>query len=174
LTARGNRRQPIFLDDDDRRWFLRLFAAAVKKYHWTCHAYCLMGNHVHLLIELREETLSEGMQWLLGRDAQDFNWRHDYDGHLFQGRFRSELVESNVHLLELSRYIVNNPVRANLCPTAADWPWSSYRAAVGAIRKPPFLTVDWLLEPFGHTVERRRETYAGFVADGAIRARASP
>ena len=170
LTARGNRRQLIFLDDDDRRWFLRLFGATVTKFRWTCHAYCLMGNHIHLLIELHEENLSEGMQWLLGRYAQDFNWRHGYDGHLFQGRFKSEIVESNWHLLELSRYIVNNPVRARICETAADWPWSSYRAAIGTIPAPSFLTLDWLLEQFGHTPETRRTTYAAFVADAPIRA----
>jgi REP element-mobilizing transposase RayT len=170
VTARGNRRQAIFLDDDDRRWFLHLFAAAVEQYRWTCHAYCLMGNHVHLLIQLEEENLSEGLQWLFGRYAQDFNWRHGYDGHLFQGRFKSEIVESNWHLLELSRYIVNNPVRARICETAADWTWSSYRAAVGSIPAPRFLAVDWLLEQFGHNRRQRRETYAAFVADGAIRA----
>jgi putative transposase len=170
ITARGNRRQAIFLDDDDRRWFLRLFDAATDKYHWKCHAYCLMGNHVHLLIELGDENLSEGMQWLLGRYAQDFNWRHGFDGHLFQGRFKSESVDSNWHLLELSRYIVNNPVRARICATAADWPWSSYRAAIGTIDAPRFLTVDWLLEQFGHTAEARRMAYATFVSDGAIRA----
>lgn len=176
LIARGNRRQGIFLDDDDRRWFLRQLADTIGKFRWICHAYCLMGNHVHLLIELQDENLSEGMQWLLGRYAQDFNWRHGYDGHLFQGRFKSEFVESNWHLLELSRYIVNNPVRANFCETAAEWPWSSYRAAVGTIPPPRFLTVEWLLEQFGHTAEARRESYAAFVAEGAavIQARASP
>jgi len=170
ITQRGNRRQTIFLDDDDRRWFLHLFAATVTKFQWACHAYCLMGNHVHLLIERRDQNLSQGMQWLLGRYAQDFNWRHGYDGHLFQGRFKSETVESNWHLLELSRYIVLNPVRAGICETAADWPWSSYRAAVGTIAAPSFLTLDWLLEQFGRTVEARRTAYAAFVADGAIRA----
>jgi putative transposase len=170
ITARGNRRQDIFLDDDDRRWFLRLFEVTVARFRWTCHAYCLMGNHVHLLIELGDENLSEGMQWLFGRYAQDFNWRHDFDGHLFQGRFKSELVESNWHLLELSRYIVLNPVRARMYKSAADWPWSSYRAAVGTIAAPPFLTLEWLLEQFGRTLEARRTAYATFVADGAIRA----
>ena len=120
-------------DDNDRRWFLRLFDAAVTKFSWTCHAYCLMGNHVHLLIELQDETLSEGMQWLLGRYAQDFNWRHGYDGHLFQGRFKSETVDSNWHLLELSRYIVLNPVRAEMCDRADQWPWSSYCESVGLV-----------------------------------------
>lgn len=170
ITARGNRRQPIFLDDDDRRWFLRQFATAVERYRWTCHAYCLMGNHVHLLIQPQDENLSDGLQWLFGRYAQDFNWRHGFDGHLFQGRFKSEMVESNWHLLELSRYIVNNPVRAGICRTAADWPWSSYRAAIGEVKRPTFLTVDWLLEQFGHTTETRRSAYATFVSDGAIRA----
>jgi REP element-mobilizing transposase RayT len=167
LTARGNRRQDVFLDDDDRRWFLRLFEAAVTRYRWKCHAYCLMGNHVHLLVELTEENLSEGMQWLLGRYAQDFNWRHGFDGHLFQGRFKSQTVDTTWHLLELARYIVNNPVRARLCRKAADWPWSSYRASVGAVAVPRFLTLDWLLEQFGRTAERRRQTYERFVAEGA-------
>jgi REP-associated tyrosine transposase len=170
ITARGNRRQAIFFDDDDRRWFLRLFECAVTRFRWTCHAYCLMGNHVHLLIEIRDENLSEGMQWLLGRYAQDFNWRHGFDGHLFQRRFKSETVTSDRHLLELSRYIVLNPIRAGICTSAADWPWSSYRAAVGAVSAPPFLTVDWLLEQFGRTMEAARLTYELFVADGAIRA----
>lgn len=171
ITARGNRRQLIFLDDDDRRWLLRLFGAAVARFRWTCHAYCLMGNHLHLLIELSDESLSGGMQWLLGRYAQDFNWRHDVDGHLFQGRFKSETVESNWHLLELSRYIANNPVRAGLCETAADWTWSSYQATLGTVPVPGFLTVDWLLAQFGQTVETRRAAYAVFVAEGADRAR---
>jgi putative transposase len=170
ITARGNRRQAIFIDDADRRSFLRLFEATVARFGCTCHAYCLMGNHVHLLIELADPNLSEGMQWLFGRYGQDFNWRHGFDGHLFQGRFKSETVESNWHLLELSRYIANNPVHARLCETAADWPWSSYRAAVGDVPTPRFLRVDWLLEQFGHTVESRRSAYAAFVADGAVRA----
>ncbi len=173
ITARGNRRQDIFFDDDDRRWFLRLFEAAVARFAWTCHAYCLMDNHVHLVIELNDENLSAGLQWLFGRYAQDFNWRHGFDGHLFQGQFDSQTVESNWHLLELSRYIVLNPVRAGMRKSAAEWPWSSYRAAVGMISLPRFLTVDWLLEQFGHTSETRRSSYARFVAEGAA-IRASP
>ena len=120
ITARGNRRQAIFVDDDDRRWFLSLFECAVSTFGWTCYACCLMGNHVHLLIQIRDENLSEGMQWLLGRYAQDFNWRHGFDGHLFQGRFKSEIVTSDRHLLELSRYIVLNPVRAGVRASAGD------------------------------------------------------
>src|SRR5262249_23295982 len=114
ITSRGNRRQVIFFDDDDRRWFIRLLDRAVGRFRWKCHAYCLMDNHLHLLVETPDENLSQGMQWLLGRYAQDFNWRHGFDGHLFQGRFKSQRVQSNWHLIELGRYIVLNPVRARM------------------------------------------------------------
>src|SRR5690349_10100890 len=124
LTARENRRQRIFVDDIDRERCLARLATAVERFTWTCHAYCLMGNHLHLLIATLEENLSESMQWLLGRYAQNFNERHDLDGHLFQGRFKSRLVRSEPHLVELARYVVLNPVRAGLCRAAGDWPWS--------------------------------------------------
>jgi REP element-mobilizing transposase RayT len=171
VVTRGNRRQLIYLDAIDREFFLRLLTLAIARYGWTCHAYCLMGNHYHLLIETREETLSVGMQWLNGAYAQYFNGRHGYDGHLFQGRFWSELVESNVHLIELSRYIVLNPVRAGLCASAGEWEWSSYRAATGAVPVPKHLTPDWLLAQFGRDLEGRRAGYAKFVADAPRRAR---
>jgi len=170
ITSRGNRRQPIFFDDDDRRWFIRLLERAVGKFRWNCHAYCLMDNHIHLLIETPDENLSAGMQWLLGRYAQDFNWRHGFDGHLFQGRFKSQRVESNWHLIELGRYIVLNPVRARMRVSAADWPWSSYRAAVGAICPPAFLTLAWLQSQFGATPTAARAAYERFVSEAPIRA----
>jgi hypothetical protein len=131
-----------------------------------------MDNHLHLLLETPEENLSEGMQWLLGRYAQDFNWRHGFDGHLFQGRFKSRLVESNWHLIELGRYIVLNPVRAGMRRTAGEWPWSSYCAAIDARAAPKFLTVDWLLSQFSNTPAVAAEAYERFVSDG--QARASP
>jgi REP element-mobilizing transposase RayT len=170
VSSRGNRRQQIFVDDGDRRWFLRLFGAAVSRFRWKCHAYCLMDNHFHLLVETPEENLSDGMQWLPGRYAKDFNWRHGYDGHLFQGRFKSQLVESNWHLIELGRYIVLNPVRAGMRATAAEWPWSSYMAAVGDAAAPAFLTLDWLLAQFGRNRPAARDSYARFVAETPIRA----
>lgn len=147
-----------------------MLETAVKRFRWTCHAYCLMDNHVHLLLETADENLSAGMQWLLGRYAQDFNWRHGFDGHLFQGRFKSQPVVSNWHLLELSRYIVLNPVRAGMRAVAGDWPWSSYRAAVGSTAAPRFLTLDWLLAQFGQDDAGARANYASFVAAGPIRA----
>jgi REP-associated tyrosine transposase len=171
ITARGNRRQDIFRDDIDRRRFLDFFAASVSQFEWRCHAYCLMDNHVHALVMTPTETLSRGMQWLLGRYAQRFNWRHEVDGHSFQGRFKSSLVESTWHLLEVSRYIVLNPVRAGMRPTAADWPWSSYGAAVGAVPTPAFLSSDWLLSQFGNNPRSAADEYARFVAEAAARPR---
>ena len=115
-------------------------------------------------------TCPRGCNGSSAATRKDFNWRHGLDGHLLQGRFKSEIVTSDRHLLELARYIVLNPVRAGICASAGNWPWSSYRAAVGIVAAPRFLTVDWLLELFGRTIEAARLTYEIFVADGAIRA----
>ena len=165
--ARGNRRQAIFTDDRDYARFLRILAVEIERRGWRCHAYCLMPNHFHLLVEIREPDLSEGMQRLKGGYAQWFNRRHGFDGHLFQGRFNAVAVESTWQLLELSRYIVLNPVRAGLCRHPGEWRWSSYRAMTGAVPAPSFLTLDWLLEHFGTDFERARAAFAAFVADAA-------
>jgi hypothetical protein len=105
------------------------------------------------------------MQRLNGTYAQAFNSRHGVDGHLFQGRFKSLLVESNWHLLELSRYVVLNPVRAGLCESPGDWPWSSYGAMTGSAPRPEFLTIEWILAQFGSSISSARGNYAAFVAD---------
>jgi putative transposase len=170
LTARGNRRQPIFLDDDDRRKFLDILGAVVRRRGWHCHAYCLMPNHYHLLVQTPAPDLSDGMQHLNSRYAEWFNWRHEVDGHLFQGRFHSVLVESDWHLLELARYLVLNPVRARLCERPADWAWSSYGPALGMIERPPFLTLEWLLGRVGSDQDGARAAFARFVADAAAAA----
>ena len=167
VTTRGNRRQEIFKTDEDRQCFLNLLAGVVPRFGWRCHAYCLMRNHYHVLIETPEANLSAGMHLLNGRYAQLFNETHQLDGHLFQGRFRSALVESNWHLIQLSRYIVLNPVRAVLCPRPDDWRWSSYRAATAAEPVPTFLTIDWLLVQFDHDAVRARESFQEFV-DAAL------
>ena len=163
ITARGNRKHDIFVDDGDRHIFLHLFAATVGHCGWRCHAYCLMPNHFHLVIETLEANLSAGMQRLNGTYAQWFNHRHGLCGHVFQGRFHSTLVENDAHLLELSRYIVLNPTRAGLCLDPTEWTWSSLSATLGRITAPGFLTVDWLLSQFGHDTERARTVYEDFV-----------
>ena len=131
VTSRGNERKAIFADDDDREKFLEILGQAVVWADWRLHAYVLMGNHYHLLVETPEPTLSRGMRQLNGVYTQHYNRRHKRSGHLFQGRFKGILTEKESHLSELIRYVVLNPVRAKLCANAKDWRWSSYRATAG-------------------------------------------
>jgi putative transposase len=166
VTSRGNALENIYVDDTDREAFLDVLAQVVERFHWLCHAYCLMSNHYHLLVETVEPTLSRGMRQLNGVYTQGFNRRHQRVGHLFQGRFKAILVEREAYLLELCRYVVLNPVRAKLVRAAKDWRWSSYRATAGLAEAPSFLTTDWLL---GQLSERRSEAqrrYRRFVAVG--------
>ncbi len=166
VTARGNERRPIFRDDADRREFLDVLARVVTLFRWRLHAWVLMGNHYHLLLETPEPTLSRGMRQLNGSFTQRFNRRHGRVGHLFQGRFHSVLVEKDSHLLELARYVVLNPVRAGLSKTAAGWPWSSFRATAGLERPPAWLETRATLEAFGTQRGRALERYRAFVSDG--------
>ncbi|MCL0050423.1 transposase [Dehalococcoidia bacterium] len=165
LTARGNAKQSIFLDDDDRIRFLDVLSDVVDRFGWICHAYCLMTNHYHLLIETQLANLSRGMQQLNGVYTQAFNRRHERVGHVLQGRFKAILVEKESHLLELARYVVLNPVRAKLVSHPQQWSWSSYRAAAGEAA-PGFLTVDWILAQFGNDPQKAQLAYRQFVAEG--------
>ena len=145
------------LDDEiDYMRFLELLGVAVSRFGWRCHAYCLMPNHFHLVVETPQANISAGMQWLNGRYAQWFNIRYGFSGHLFQGRFYGDLVQSAYHLLELVRYIALNPVRAGLCRDASGWRWSSYRAMVGEAKSTALLTVGWLQAQFGRDLARAR------------------
>ena len=171
ISSRGNRRQEIFADDIDREQFLAILGDVVGRYGWRCHAYCLMRNHYHLVIETPAPNLSEGMHRLNSLYAQRFNRRHGVDGHLFQGRFHSVLVDAGWHLLELSRYVVLNPVRAGLCAAARDWRWSSCRAMVGLARPRRFLTIEFLLSQFGRDMLRAREAFDAFARDGVLQPR---
>jgi putative transposase len=124
--ARGNERKPIYLDSKDRAAFLRRLGEVIKRYGWECLAYCLLENHYHLIIRTPRPTLSRGMKVLNGGWAAYFNARHERVGHLFQGRFRSVLIRSHEHFLVTLRYVLRNPVAAELCSHPRDWPWSSY------------------------------------------------
>ena len=145
VTARGNGRQPIFMDDADRERFLTALASAVARYHLLCHAYCLMGNHYHALLETPEGNLSRAMRQLNGVYGQGFSRRHERPGHVLQGRFHAQVVDRDAYLREVCRYIVLNPVRAGLVAHPSEWPWSSYRATAGKAPVPAWLTVDWVL-----------------------------
>lgn len=166
VTSRGDRREPIYEDDADRRLFLLLLDQICETYNWLCHAYCLMGNHYHILIETPDANLSKGMRQLNGMYTQKFNNTHGRAGHVFQGRYKSILVEKQAYLLELARYIVLNPVRAGMVKKVEDWPWSSYQATVGQSAAPSCLTTDWLLAAFGAKKGEAVERYRRFVREG--------
>jgi REP element-mobilizing transposase RayT len=147
---------------------MEILGRTVSMRSWVCHAYCLMGNHYHLLVETPEANLSRGMRSVNGEYTQAFNRRHRRRGHVFQGRFKAVLVEKETHLLELCRYVVLNPVRARGMRVGSPeaWPWSSYRATAGLEGSPGFLSTDWILSRFGGTGEVARRRYARFVAQG--------
>jgi REP element-mobilizing transposase RayT len=166
VTARGNARAPIFLCEEDRHQFLSLLSETLGRFGWLCHAYCLMDNHYHLMVETPNPNLSLGMQHLNGVYTQRFNRQHNRTGHLLQGRFKAIVVEKEAHLLELARYIVLNPVRAAMVETASSYPWSSYRATAGDERAAPWLTTDWLLSQFARTTAVAQRRYREFVDQG--------
>jgi REP element-mobilizing transposase RayT len=164
LTARGNARADIFADDEDRRLFLELLAQEISQQGWRCYAYCLMGNHYHLLIETPEPNLVAGMRRFNGIYTQAFNRRHGRVGHLFQGRYKSILVDKDRYGLELSRYIVLNPVRARMVRRPELWAWSSYRATAGQVPAPAWLDADWVLGQLGG--RNAAVAYQRFVREG--------
>lgn len=166
VTARGNAQAAIYDDDADRQQFLSLLGNTVMRYDWYCHAYCLMDNHYHLLIETNTPTLSRGMKFLNGTYTQYFNRQHRRVGHVFQGRFKSILVQKESYLLELARYIVLNPVRAQMVRSAKEWPWSSYRATAGYVEHEVCLTTDWILAGFAKTQNVAQQRYRDFVQEG--------
>ncbi len=159
ITSRGDRRDAIYEDDEDRNAFFNMLAEVVELYNWICHAFCLMMNFYLLLIETVESNLSQGMRQLNGVYTQASNRRHNRFGHLFQGRFKGILVDKEAYLLELSRYVVLNPVRAGMVDTPAQWFWSSYRAMMGQAPVPKWLAVDGLLSQFGAVREEARQHY---------------
>ena len=130
VVSRGVERRAIFLDDRDRAEFVGLLERVVVARAWSCLAFCLMGNHYHLVVKTPEADLADGMQEINGRYAQDFNDRHRRDGHLFQGRYASLRIRREVHLLAAVRYVVRNPVQAGLCDDATEWQWSSHRTVL--------------------------------------------
>jgi putative transposase len=168
ISSRGNRAAAIYTDDISRDRFLLLLGFAVERSRWKCLSYCLMTNHFHLALGMEEPTLSAGMHWLNGCYAQWFNKRHGLKGHLFEERFHSEPVETQSHLLEVTRYLPLNPVRARICDHPGEWPWSSYRALAG--RTPAgFVATELVLPLFGLRDDKARKAYEAFVDDGRRR-----
>jgi putative transposase len=162
VTARGNARRAIFEDDDDCARFLIVSASTVARYRVLCHAYCLMGNHYHVLVQTPEPNLSVAMRQLNGVYTQQFNRRHERCGHVLQGRFGAQLVDGDAYLREVCRYIVLNPVRAGLVAHPGEWRWSSFRATAGETAVPGFLSVDWVRSLSG--VRSQTEAVRRFVS----------
>ncbi len=166
VTSRGNARNDIVEDDTDRHAFLECLGKVVHRFHWLCHAYCLMGNHYHLVIETPEANLSQGMRQLNGIYTQRYNRRHRTVGHVFQGRYKAILIQKESHLMEVCRYVVLNPVRAKIVETVDQWKWSSYRGTAGLATGLPWLTVEWVLRQFGQERQHAARHYRRFVREG--------
>jgi putative transposase len=144
VTSRGDHREAVFRDDQDRQTHLEIMAQAMDRFDAQVLAYCQMGNHFHLVLHTRRANLSRLMRHVNGVYTQAFNRRHGLTGHLFQGRFKAILVDRDAYLLALCRYVERNPVAAVLVKKAQAWPWSSYRAHVGLAPTPEWLDSDGL------------------------------
>jgi len=166
VTSRGNGRNPIFRNDQDRHSFMEVLHKVNQRYHWLCHGYCLMTNHYHLIIETPEGNLSRGMRQLNGVYTMDFNRRRRTVGHVFQGRYKAILVEKESYLLEVCRYVVLNPVRAGLVKRPEGWSWSSYRGTAGLNKPHRSLTIDWILGQMGREKRRAAKRYRAYVREG--------
>lgn len=163
VTARGNARAAIVRDDQDRQHWVATLAATVLRRGWRLHAWCLMTNHYHLLVETPEPNLARGMRDLNGLYTQAWNRRHRRVGHVLQGRYKAVLVEKEAHFLELVRYVVRNPVAARMVRTPFDWPWSSACATAGRTGRPDWLLVDETLQRFHPLPDKAARLYADFV-----------
>ncbi|TFW14788.1 transposase [Duganella callida] len=166
VTSRGDRKSQIYRNDGDRLTWLNILDAVCAQYEFTVYAYCLMGNHYHLLVRTAQANLDQGMRQLNGVYSQYFNRHHELVGHLFQGRYHAVVVDADSYLLELARYVVLNPVRAGLAARPGDWFWSSYNHTQGVSAAPSWLDVEWLLSAFDIDPEAARSKYANFVVAG--------
>ena len=166
VTSRGDRRESIYEDDADRELFLETAGEVIRRFNWVCHAYCLMTNHYHLVIETPDGNLAKGMRQLNGVYTQATNRRHGRVGHLFQGRYKAIVVDRDSYLLELTRYVVLNPVRAAMVESPVEWRWSSYRDMLGERTPPDWLATDALLAQFSSDRAEAVRRYVLFVAEG--------
>ena len=156
----------IYFQDDDFELFLQILANVCERYKWVVHAYCLMSNHYHLLVETPDANLSQGMRQLNGVFTQSMNRKHHRVGHLFQGRYKAILVNKDAYLLELCRYIVLNPVRANMVNSPEEWPWFSWNCMLGNTDSPVWLSTNTLLFQFAKNRQDTIQCYIDFVKSG--------
>ena len=165
VTSRGNERKDVFKSQKDREKFLGYLESAVFRYGAIIHAYCLMSNHYHLLLETPCGNLSQIMQHINGAYTNYFNVKRKRSGHLFQGRFKAIIIEADEYAQELSRYIHLNPVRVGMVSRPEDYQWSSYNDYVGQRKAPGWLKTDFVLAYFGKEITDAQKKYRKFVED---------
>ncbi len=169
VTSRGDRREAIYRDDEDRLAQLHVLGQAMERFDAQVLAYCQMGNHYHLVLHTRQANLSRTMRHINGVYTQQFNRRHGLVGHLFQGRFKAILVDRDAYLLSLCRYVERNPVAAKLVRDAGEWAWSSYRAHVRQAEAPVWLDTDGLHGYLlGHAVRGDKDRAAASLQYAAL------
>jgi putative transposase len=168
ITARGNRKEPIFYKDEDRKVFLDKINETFLKYSIVCFAYCLMDNHYHLFLRTLHPNISEGMHYLNTSYTNWFKARHKITGVLFQGRFKSLLVDENRYGVHLSAYIHLTPYRAGLIGDLREYPWSSYPDYVGAYTSSVELDKSLILGQFDNDLEKAQRKYETYVIENRM------
>jgi REP element-mobilizing transposase RayT len=163
VAARGNARKHVFKSKRDRKKFYEYLESATQRYDAVIHAFCLMDNHYHLLIETPSGNLPQIMRHINGAYTTYFNMKRERSGHLFQGRYQAILVEINEYAQELSRYIHLNPVRAKMVKTPEEYEWSSYSFYIGKKKPPEWLYRDFILGSFGNRLSIAQKGYRNFV-----------
>lgn len=162
--GRANGKQKLFVDQDDRFAFLNLLSVARDIYDVEWEMYMLMNTHFHAKVRTPHANISAAMQYVEGQYAEWWNKQHHRRGHVFEGRFKSPLIEDGRYAFTVMRYIALNPVKAGYVARAVDWPWSSHRALAGVAPAPQFLEIDWLRHYFdGPTLRACQRQYGRFV-----------
>jgi putative transposase len=172
VMSRGNAKQTIFVESADYKEFLERLCATSSRFGVLCRAYCLMPNHFHLLLEPETCPISRMMQQLNSSYSQSFNRRHTRVGHVLQGRFKALLVDRDDYFLQVLRYIMLNPVAADLADDPGAWRWSSYLATAGRTETPTFLALDDVWRVFDDDVREAQRRFVAFVDAG--RGQAAP
>lgn len=167
IMGRGNRHMDIFAEEEDRQYFLVILENVMKKYPFSIHSYCLMTNHYHILLETKINEIWRIMQLVASNYAIYYNRKYQKDGHLFQGRYRSCIVESDEYFLQTSRYIHLNPVKAKMVGYPQDYKWSSYKTILG-MEDQRIVEREKILSYFR---EQREQEYQRFVEDTSINMR---
>ncbi len=166
IISRGIGRMTIFHNEKDWKKFIQFMERVIQQHNWICHAYCLMGTHYHIFLETPDANMIVGMKYLNQLYSQFYNWKYRRVGPVLQGRYKSWLVEREEKFLDNCRYIVNNPVDAEMVEHPSEWPWSSFRATRGIEKTPGYLETDFLLRHFSSSRKKAQQMYEDFVLAG--------